>query len=290
MHDFRKFFELRSNKPEHFRIRRAHSTEHGASLAPPLLTKPAGKAINLRILILVLALVSTPQAGAGTISYRFDGTIDRVIQYDCVRADSGDCTESVENELEQSTNYPEHTFTVGDSFSIVASWGIDPDPPIVVESDTALYLDEDLSVSVSTAGFSLPSTSFAPALEAFDQQIRVTDGMAPGSDAFLLAQVLSQTAAPGGRIFAPVASLALADSTGTALDGFAIPTSVNLDDFDSSTAAVSFIEIFDAGFGVTLLVTAKLEQATVVPLPAGAWLMGSLGLLGWLRHRSSRAN
>lgn len=244
-----------------------------------------------RILILIFALFHLPQVVAGTVSYRFDGTINKVAQYDCVRAATGDCIDIIEDELTESTEYPEHTFRVGDPFSIVASWDSDAGPPVLLESDTAVYLDETVSITVSSTGFFLPSPAFAPATGGFAQQVRVTNGAAPTSDAFVVAQSFSQSAPLDGRILAPNAILGLVDSSGTALDSLDIPTMIDLDDFDSPTAAVSFIEIFDDGFRPTLLVTASLEGATVVPVPTGAWLLGSaLGILGWLKRRTAQVH
>lgn len=240
--------------------------------------------MTMRALTFCLALLCFPPLKAEIVSYRFEGVVDGIAQFSCVTSGDDSCAEVVEQRLQESTNYPAHTFRIGDPFSLSATWLLDAGSPILFEPESATYLDAVVSASLSTAGFSLPSPAFSPEIGGFSQQVRVTDNVGPSADVFVLVQSFSPNEAVDDRLLAPIASVGLVDSSGTAFNSFRIPMSIDLRKFDLATAALSFVGALDVGFGTTLLVTASLDKATVVPIPAGAWLLSSaLGLLGCVR-------
>jgi hypothetical protein len=78
-------------------------------------------------------------------------------------------------------------------------------------------------------------------------------------------------------------------STSTALATDALPTNIDLNDFDSATGAFSSFSLDNGPAGDPIFYSIDALSVRAVPIPAAVWLFGSglLGLVGIARHKKA---
>jgi hypothetical protein len=78
-------------------------------------------------------------------------------------------------------------------------------------------------------------------------------------------------------------------STSTALATDALPTNIDLNDFDSVTGAFSSFSLANGPAGDPIFYSIDTLTLRAVPIPAAVWLFGSglLGLVGIARHKKA---